>query len=183
MKKQLITLLFCGVSAFATPVTYSTSATLSGPDLSGSSLANGGATITFTDQASTGVNAPTNISLGFFTVSGGTGTFSGDSILLTITQTVPSSGSASSSSTISGAVTSTSNGIDVTFSPTTVHIGSATYNLLANYFLVAPNTNGGVTSVEANVAVPTTAPEPASLALIGSSLIGIGAVLRRRIAK
>lgn len=171
-------LMFAGVT-FASPVTYSTSAVFSGPDLSGGNLVNGGATIKFTGVPLTPVDAPTNINIGSITATGGTGTFVGDSILLTITQTVPSAGSGNSSSTVAGTITSTSNGVDLHFVPTSFNIGQVTYLLQADYFLVAPNTNNGVTTLQANVTVP----EPASLGFIGASLMGLGLAYRRRASK
>ncbi len=192
MKKFALAFLICSASAFATSVTYSTSAVFSGPDYStsvppcpaGSSncLANGSATIIFKPEATTSVSSPTNISLGDITVAGGSGTFSGDSIVLTITQTVPlPGGSASSSSSVSGSITSTSDGIDLTFTPTHFSIGGVAYIIQNNYFLVAPNTNAGDTSLQASVG----SPEPVTLGLVGASLLGLGVMarVRRRVQK
>jgi len=182
MKKLAVALLFCGVSAFAASVTYQTSGVFSGPDAMAGGLGNGSATITYTPQASITVNAPTGINIGAIDVTGGTGTFTNDSFTLTITQTSPSSGSGSTSSTISGTVSGNSNNIILTFSPTSMVIGGDLYTLQSSsYFLVAPNTNTntpGVTSLQANVI----APEPASLGLLGASLIGLGVAFRRRMA-
>jgi hypothetical protein len=175
MKKLALALLLCGASAFATTVSYSTSAVLSGPDASGLGLSNGSAVLSYTGTSAS-VTSPSNINIGSITLSG-TGTFTNDTILLTITQTVPSGGSQSSSSTISGAVSSTSSGVNITFAPTVFSIGSSNYTLQSTYFLVAPNTNNGITSLQASV---TTTPEPGTTALLGAGLSVAGLVLRRR---
>jgi len=183
MKKLALALLFCGVSAFASSVTYSTSGAFSGTDASGAGLSNGSATITYTPQSSITVSTPTGINIGSLVVAGGSGTFSNDNFTLTVWQTSPSSGSQNTSTTISGSVSGNSNNIVVTFAPSSFSIGQITYTLQnSTYFLVAPNTNSntpGVTSLQANVV----APEPASLGLIGASLMGLGMAFRRRFAK
>ena len=53
------------------------------------------------------------------------------------------------------------------------------YTLQSTYFLVAPNTNGGATTLQASVNTP----EPASLGLLGASLAGLGLAFRRRAVK
>jgi len=192
MKKLALALLICSASAFATSVTYSTAAVFSGPDLGSATppcpagftncLVNGTANIVFQPQASTTVDSPTNIALGQINASGGLGAFVGDTIVLTITQTVPGpTGSSATSSTVTGTITSTSDSIDLTFAPTHFTINNVPYVLQTDYFLVAPNTFGGVTSLQGNVGVG--APEPMSLGLMGVSLLGLGVLVRRRAKK
>lgn len=180
MKKLALAFLLCGASMFAATVTYSTSGQLAGPDYNGTMLASGGATIQFAGAPSTTVTSPTNINIGTITLAGGTGSFSGDSIVLTINQTNPSNGSSNSSSSIAGTITSDSSGVNLSFAPTTFSIGAANYTLQSTYFLAPPNSNGGVTTIQAAVSV---SPEPASFGLIGASLLGLGFAFRRRAAK
>ena len=189
MKKLAIALLFCGASAFAniipafTSVTYLTSGAFTGTDVNstGTALKNGTATISFVQQSIQTVSAPSNINLGSMVVSGGSGTFTNDYFTLTIVQTAPSVGTSSVSTTLTGEITGNSDDVTLSFNPGTVKIGDITYTLQnSTYFLVAPNTNNGVTSLQAQV---TAAPEPASVGLFGSSLIGLGLAFRRRFAK
>lgn len=192
MKKLALAFLFCGASMFAATVTYGTTATFTGSDATngGANLANGSAILSFTQiPVGSSVGAPTNLSLGYITVNNGSGSFSGlapfnDAIAITINQTVPTNGSQVISSvvtgTISGTINAASDNIVLTFSPSSFNIGTASYTLQTVYDLVAVNTNGGVTSLQASVAV---SPEPASLGLIGASLAALGLVYRRRAVK
>jgi hypothetical protein len=175
MKKFAVALLFCGVSAFAATVTYTTTGDFTSTGTG--TVTNGGETITYTDAAGS-VSTPTFTNVGTFTVTGNSsGTFS-DSFTLTILQTVPSTGSGTTSSAISGTITGTSSSISLSFVPSSFLIGPVTWEVF-NTPLNNPSVAGGVTTIEAFVNVP----EPGSLALIGASLFGLGLVARRRFMK
>jgi hypothetical protein len=188
MKKLALGLLFCGASAFAATVNYTTAIYFNGnPAIT--SLTAGTASLTVSDITAGSVSAPSGISLGNITSSATTatgGAFVGDTVDILVTQTSPSNGNQLITSLLAGTITSNSNGIQLSFTPTTFTLGTfpntASYTLGASgsYTLVAPNTNGGVTSIQATV---TTAPEPTSLALLGGSLFGLGLIARRRFAK
>jgi hypothetical protein len=177
MKKLALALLFCGAAAFADSVTYTTAGTFTSNGTN--SITVGGATITYEGVMSPEtVNAPTFTNVGTFVITGGTGTFS-DAFTLTISETVPTSGSQAVSSPISGEITSNSSGIELSFTPSTFSIGEATWMLYSTP-LNNPSVDGGDTTVQAFVSV---APEPGSLGLVGAALVGIGAAFRRRMAK
>jgi hypothetical protein len=129
-------------------------------------------------------NPITGINLGQITVSdptNGTGTFGGtDKFTLTIWQTAPAGGNGSSSSSISGTVTGTSNTITVTFTPTSLVIGGDLYTVPASELLIAPNSNTNVAGVTTLQGTVLSTPEPASLSMLGASLIGLGVLFRRR---
>jgi hypothetical protein len=175
MKKLAIALLFCGVSAFAGTVTYSTTGDFTSTGTA--TVSNGGETIAFTGSAGS-VSTPTFTSVGSFLVTGSaSGTFS-DSFTLTILQSVPS-GSGTTATPISGTITGNSSTIAIAFAPSTLAIGGADWTF-ANIGLNNPSIDGGKTVLVEQV---TLTPEPGSLALLGGSLLGFGLLARRRLVK
>jgi PEP-CTERM motif-containing protein len=187
----LVAMVAFGTSeAKADPVTFTTSGvfTCGGCAGSGSNSVTflGGMgnalMITFTGLGSTSLNTPTGSSFGnfqtFFSgngVIGASGTFT-----LTISQTVPVAGSDSFSATFSGTFSASNSGTGVVnFTVTQVTIGGITYAITNNPLnLVPPASNNGITTVQG--LITSQVPEPTSMMLLGSGLLGIAGAVRKR---
>jgi PEP-CTERM motif-containing protein len=178
--------------ALAQTVTFSTTGAFSGGGCTTASCAFDGFTLSFTPVGSNTFFSGSLIDLGSFNtqcVSCTNGVIqnfpSGVVFTLTINQTNPSSGSGNFSGSVSGSLSYNPAFGNLIWMPTSnsLNIGAVNYQLVidntGNFNIEAPtpDANPNPTVVKAFV---TTTPEPSTVALMATGLLGLIPVMRRR---
>ncbi len=152
------------------------------------------ATVTYTGPGPGPANVPigmsSNINYGFFTftcvVCGPTDVVAipAFTVALILNDVTDSGTTTFNGTSAAGNITASSNGLGVTWSPTSASFagGNTLFSIENRTPFPTDNSTAGQVTIRGNIVIASSVPEPGSMFLLGAGLIGVGFTARKKFA-